>query len=115
MRIEVSGMKLPFRGGIIEDEHLLLQVLEIDVSVGMDKMLFIEEESLDQTLDYVQLAAFVKEEVSKGAKLLESLAHRIDTRIRNRWDNILSVDIRIRKQPSLGLAYDFVEVHWTTP
>ena len=115
MRIEVNGMRLPFRGGILKDEHLLLQVLEIDVAVEYDASLFVKDESLTHTIDYVELSAIVKKEVSQGAQLLESLALRMDSEIRAQWESIQSVDIRIRKKPSLGLSYDNVVVHLSTP
>lgn len=68
--------------------------------------------SLDQTIDYVQLSAWVKEAMSKPTSLLETVAQSICDRIKENFSSVTEINITITKlsppvvnfQGSLGVT-----------
>lgn len=77
-RIELTGIEVYARHGVLEEEQIRSQVFRIDLTVFADLAVAGRSDSLDDTIDYRQLADQVKETVgAESHKLIERVAQRV--------------------------------------
>ncbi len=108
--IGFEGLKLNCIIGIYPEERTAPQDLIIDLKVQYDVTKCIQAQSMEQALDYVQLAAVSRKIAEKRHFLLEALAHDILDRIFNEF-NVNWAWIKIRKPQAIpGAQHAFVEL-----
>jgi len=77
-RIDVEGIEVYARHGVLPSEQEKAQVFRIDFSVFTDLSAAGASDDLDDTLDYSELAVEVREVVgSESHKLIETVAARV--------------------------------------
>lgn len=95
--VEIRGMRVHALHGCMEEEGIIGTEYRIDVSVMTDFTDAAEEDNLSKTIDYVQVAQIVKEEMSIRSKLIEHVAARIVKRLKKLEPVVYSVSLRITK------------------
>ena len=100
MRIEIAGITLQGRHGVLDHERQEGQSFRFDVELDLDEP---AADGIDATVDYRDVAACVRE-VSDGHayQLLESLAAAVADELRRRFP-VSAVRVRVGK-PELDLA-----------
>lgn len=96
--------------GVHEEERQAGTNFSIDLTVAYPLTSPIT--SLNQTIDYVQLSAWVKEAMDKPTTLLETVAESICDRIKENFSSVTEINITITKlsppvinfQGSLGVT-----------
>jgi 7,8-dihydroneopterin aldolase/epimerase/oxygenase len=98
--------------GALEDEQNLGGKFELDVDMHCDFAAAAKTDSLEKTVDYQKVYAFIRETVlSRKYYLLETLAQTIARGILKSFPRVHIVHVRIRKpHPPVKGVVDFVEV-----
>ena len=110
-KIKINNMKFRSHIGVLPEEKILGQNLEIDVIVETN-FDFSGQDQLDQTLSYVDFYQIIKDITEQSsADLLEKLAYDMIQQIKATSNKIANVEIHIRKLavPIDGL-FDHVEI-----
>lgn len=77
-RIELTGIEVYARHGVLQHEHEKAQVFRLDVTAYMDLTVPGETDHLSDTMDYSVLAHDVREVVgSESHNLIEKVAARV--------------------------------------
>jgi 7,8-dihydroneopterin aldolase/epimerase/oxygenase len=93
--IEITKLKLFGAHGLFMEETLLENEFELNIILTYQPPE--EITSIDQTLDYVKALEIVKAEFLQPSRLLETLALRIATKLKQSFPNIISQEINIIK------------------
>src|SRR5690606_6727642 len=76
---------------------------EVDISVDTNILEGAVRDELDKTVNYELLYQFVKEEMQKPSKLLETVAEQIVERVLRDLPEVLQVELKIAKiNPPIG-------------
>lgn len=114
LKIELS--KLQFYGyhGVHEEESKTGGNFEVDLIVYFKPFAF-PVHHLNETIDYTQLYAVVKQRMEKPTKLLETLATEIANEILNIFYTVLEVEVSIKKlNPPIPSFKGSVAVSYST-
>ncbi len=97
-KIELKNLVFFARHGLMQEEEALGQRFRLDVRVEIDPTLDLAADDPDQTLNYVELYALVKE-VFEGSRynLIESCADAIARAVLDEFDKALEVTVMIKK------------------
>jgi dihydroneopterin aldolase len=77
-RIDLKGIEIYARHGVLDDEQHRAQLFVVDLTVYADLGPVGSSDDLDDTIDYRDLADQVKETVGgESHKLIERVAHRV--------------------------------------
>lgn len=77
-RIDIKGIEVYARHGVLEEEHERAQVFLVDVTVFVDLSTAARSDDLADTIDYSELAIEVREVVGAGShQLLETVAGHV--------------------------------------
>jgi dihydroneopterin aldolase len=110
--ININDMAFSIKGGYFPAEKIVSQNIYIDVSISLDSDSFIAFRQLEDTIDYTVVYNITKREVGKGVVLLEALAIDIVNALKAAFDQILEVEVSVRKSPALGGLYEDVEIRY---
>lgn len=77
-RIDLRGIEVFAKHGVLEEEHERAQVFRVDVTIFADLSAAGQSDDLVDTIDYSELALEVREVVGAGSyKLIETVAGRV--------------------------------------
>ncbi|MGH8949893.1 MAG: dihydroneopterin aldolase [Acidimicrobiia bacterium] len=77
-RIDLKGIEVLARHGVLEHEQVEPQVFQVDVTVYLDLTRAGASDDLDDTLDYGRLAQETHDLVqAESHQLIETVAHRV--------------------------------------
>lgn len=77
-RIDIRGIEVYARHGVLEEEHERAQVFKVDLVVFADLSTAGKTDDLADTIDYAELAVEVREVVGdESHKLLETVAAKV--------------------------------------
>lgn len=96
-QIEVNGIKLYAYHGCLEEEGKIGGNYIVDVLIDTDFAAAAAEDDLKKTVDYVDVNQIVKEEMGVRSKLIEHVGQRIIDRIKNQFNNVHSVRVKVTK------------------
>ena len=97
-RIELRGLRVLGLCGVLPEEQVRTQPLEVDLDVGFDQVPAAKDDDLVHTVDYGALCDAVCEAVtSKPSALLEHLAHRLAEVVLNIDERIDWATVAVRK------------------
>jgi 7,8-dihydroneopterin aldolase/epimerase/oxygenase len=89
--------------GCMEEEERIGSDYIVNLSVDANMGSASESDKLEDAVDYVELNAIVKEEMSIRSKLLEHVTQRIVNRVLSGFPEVKSVDVTVAKQnPPIG-------------
>ncbi len=103
--IEIKNLKLQAFHGVLPQEHIVGNLYSIDLSLTTDFSKAMDNDSLDDTISYADVAETVKQEMEIPSQLLEHVGGRIVKHLKEKWGNkIECIDLRIAKlSPPIGL------------
>lgn len=106
--IEINNLKMQAFHGVLPQEHIVGNLFSISISLQTDFSMAMDNDSLDDTISYAEVAEVIKEEMLIPSKLLEHVGGRIVKHIQDRWGSkIKGIDLRIEKlSPPIGLDID---------
>ncbi len=111
-RIEITGIEVYAKHGVLESEQEKAQVFRVDISVFTDLSTAGGSDDLADTLDYSELALQVREVVgAESHKLIETVATRVAEAILGHHPEVSRAVVTIHKpQAPIDLAFDDVSV-----
>jgi len=95
--IEVNGIRLYAFHGCLPEEGAIGGNYLVDVSMVTDFMLAAQTDTLENTIDYVQVNRIVTEEMAIRSKLIEHVGYRITERLQAELKDLHSVRVKITK------------------
>jgi len=97
--------------GVSNEEQRVGGQFEADIDIFTDFSAAAANDDLKETVDYYQVYSFLNQiSVSKKYYLIEALAIEIAEELLNKFDRILKVAVRVRKNnPPLGGVVECVE------
>lgn len=97
-RIELKNLIFFAHHGVLEEEAKLGQRFNIDVLLTLKDGLEFEADKTEQTVNYVEVYALVKEIVeNRRFNMIERLAEVIGKKIIQRFDKVTEATIKVRK------------------
>ena len=97
--------------GCLSEETIVGGEYLVNASVELDTSKAESNDSIENTVDYVDVYNAIKKEMDTPSKLLEVVMKRIVSSINQLDKNIVSVDVSIRKiNPPIGGYVDSVEL-----
>ena len=97
--------------GCLSEETIVGGEYLVNASVELDTSKAESNDSLENTVDYVDVYNAIKKEMDTPSKLLEVVMKRIISSINKLDKNIVSVDVSIKKiNPPIGGYVDSVEL-----
>jgi dihydroneopterin aldolase len=99
-----------YHGVSNEEQHVGGQ-FEADIDIHTDFSAAAADDDLKKTVDYYQVYSFLNQfTVSRKYYLIEALAIEIANELLKKFDGIIKVAVRVRKNnPPLGGVVDYVE------
>jgi dihydroneopterin aldolase len=97
-KIELKNLAFFARHGVLEEEARLGQRFKVDVLLSLVDGLEFAEDSPEQTVNYVEVYAVVKE-VFEGFRfnLIERCAEVVATEILERFEKAVEVTVKVKK------------------
>lgn len=95
--IELNRLQMHAYHGVLEQENKVGNEFEVSVRIEYPCEHAMITDRLDSTVNYADLAAIVRDEMSRTSKLLENVAYRIYTEILRRYPRIIGGEVRIVK------------------
>jgi len=95
--IEVNGIKLYAFHGCLPEEEKIGGNYVVDVMLNTDFRQAAIHDTLENTVDYVDVNRIVTEEMAIRSKLIEHVGQRIVNRLRTELKGIRSLKVRVTK------------------
>lgn len=96
MEINLSGLRFFSRIGVFQQEQTVGGEFEVGVSVRYSPKLPVED-VLEDTISYADIYEEIKAEMAVPHQLLEHVAYRISVRLTERWQQIESGFVEVKK------------------
>ncbi len=113
--ISLEGMEFFSYHGCFNEEQIIGNKFIIDLSVTFNSKEAEHSDLLSETIDYQIIYDLIKTEMKNNSYLLENIAYRISNKIRNKFYNILHIQIKISKlNPPLGGKIDKVSFTYSS-
>lgn len=102
-KISLEGLEFHAFHGVYPHERESGNWFEVDISVEADILEGAIQDDLEKTVNYVLLYQYVREEMEKPSKLLETVAEKIVDRVLRSQPQVGRVEIKISKiNPPIG-------------
>jgi dihydroneopterin aldolase len=102
-RISLEGLEFHAFHGVYPHERESGNWFEVDISIETNILEGAIRDDLDKTVNYEVLYQFVKEEMAKPSKLLETVAEKIVERVLQDLPQVQQVELKISKiNPPIG-------------
>lgn len=101
--------------GVGKQEYTVGNNFMVNLRLGVDFTKAMDDDDLSGTVNYAEVYALLKSEMSKPSKLLEHVAGRIKQHLLVDYPQLLSIDLEIEKLTppiSADLYSCGVEIHW---
>ena len=101
--IELKDLEFYAYHGVYEEEREKGNTFIVNLAVSGEFEAAVQHDNLEETIDYESLYAIVKEEMDQPSNLLEHVAGRIRTVIKQKFGEIKSLNISLEKlNPPIG-------------
>jgi dihydroneopterin aldolase len=101
--IELKKLTFHAYHGVLEQERISGNNFTVDLKLFFDFTKAIQSDNLEDTVNYAAVFEVVKKEMAVQSNLLEHVAGRIVNKIKQRFPQIESVEIRLAKMnPPVG-------------
>lgn len=101
--VELVGMQFRARHGCLDEERRLGNEFSVDVSASYEMESAARNDTLETAVDYSIIYKLVREEMDIPSKLLENVAFRIKTRIRETFPELEDIRVCVTKfNPPVG-------------
>jgi len=95
--IELKKLNFHAFHGVSEQERIVGNNYQIDLTLILDLSKAIESDNIDDTLNYADIFSLTKKEMAIPSYLLEHVAGRIVRKIKEKYPNISEITIRLAK------------------
>ncbi|MDE6134403.1 MAG: dihydroneopterin aldolase [Muribaculaceae bacterium] len=95
--IEIKGLKIYAYHGVEEQERIVGNDFEVNVTLGFMAENAMRTDRLDLTINYAEVVDLVQKEMAEPSKLLEHVTYRIYKSLNHRFPQINSGQISIYK------------------
>ena len=86
---------------------------EVDVHVDTDFSRAAASEKLADTIDYVELMDIIEDRMKERCDLIETVAMKIATAVRDRYSHVMRIEVCVRKlHPPVKQKVDHVSVKY---
>jgi len=110
-QIDIEEMEFYAYHGHFEVEKIAGNRFLVNLTIEADCSKAAQTDRLEDTLDYQKAYLAVKEEMAVASDLLEHVAHRIITRIKNEFPEAWKVKVKVSKMnPPMGGQIEKVSV-----
>ncbi|GAB6124007.1 dihydroneopterin aldolase [Dysgonomonas termitidis] len=97
--------------GVFGQETVVGNVYIINLKIGVNLEKASLTDDLDDTISYADIYEDVKNEMAIPSKLLEHAAKRIIDRLKDKYTQIESIELRLSKRnPPIGAQLDYASV-----
>ena len=97
--------------GCLHEESVIGGEYSVNALVEVDTGIAEKSDNLENTVDYVSIYSVLKKEMDVPSKLLETVLERIIKGIKNIDENIVTIEVSIKKlSPPIGGNVDSVEL-----
>lgn len=105
-KVALEGMEFYARHGYYEEERIIGNKYRVDLILDLDFSEAAKDDNLDGTVNYEKVYEIVAEVMSINAKLLEHLAGKIISKLKNTFPQINEVEVKVSKYnpPIMGLC-----------
>jgi len=95
--IELKKMLFYAYHGVMEQEQIVGNTYRVDLKLFLDLSKAIQTDNLEDTVNYADIFSLVKEEMAIPSRLLEHVAGRIIQKIKQNYNCISKINIRLAK------------------
>ena len=95
--IEVCGLKIYAYHGVLEQEALVGNTFELNLSLNYDATYAMRNDRLDQAVNYADVIELIKTVMATPSQLLENVVYRIHFELMRRYQEITGGTITIYK------------------
>lgn len=114
--IEVNGLRLYARHGVMEQERIVGNLFEVTAHLVYPFLTAAESDSLSGTLNYASAIDVIKKEMEIPSDLLEHAAFRIKTALCREFPDIEAGMVKIAKLtppiPNIDIDSVAVKIEW---
>lgn len=96
--IALEGMHFYAYHGFYEEERIIGGNYLLDIYINANTAFAAKTDDLFETVNYETVYFICQSEMKKSSQLIETVAQRILNRIRDQFDHVQGVRIRLRKQ-----------------
>lgn len=115
MTIEIEGLRLYARHGVMEQERRVGNLFEVNLSLRCASSEAGRGDDLSTTVSYAEVIDIVRDVMDEPSKLLENVAWRLRMEIEKRFPIIAGGSVSVRKlTPPCGadMRYAGVTLSW---
>ncbi|MFD0764865.1 dihydroneopterin aldolase [Mucilaginibacter lutimaris] len=98
IKVALEGAEFFAYHGFYPEEQVIGTQFLVDVQVGFDADIYVDEDNLHNTVNYEVLYAIIEDEMSNTRKVLETVAQSILNRIKTEFTFIETAVVTICKQ-----------------
>lgn len=98
--IILENIKIYAYHGVSEQEQAVGQlfILNLKIEMGDNNMSSMRSDEIEDTISYADVFDIVKTEMKIKSKLLENVGYRIMNILKEKYPNVLSIELKITKQ-----------------
>jgi dihydroneopterin aldolase len=101
--IELNEMQFFSYHGVLKQERIVGNSYRINLKLTLDLSKAIESDQIENTINYAEVYALLKEEMNQPSNLLEHAAGRMVCRLKQTFPQIQQVELRLAKNnPPMG-------------
>lgn len=98
MTIRLNDIRLYAYHGVLEEERTVGAWFRVQLTTRGDFVRAMEEDMLEATVNYAEMASIVKREMAIPSRLLEHVAWRIGTSILQEMNNVEEIEVTVHKE-----------------
>lgn len=96
-KIYLEEVKIYAYHGVLPEENIIGTYYILNLEIHTDLWIAAESDDLNDTISYAEINEIIHNEMKINSKLLEHVAGRIITKIREKFDQISYIKLRITK------------------
>ncbi len=96
-KIYLEDVKIYAYHGVLPEENIIGSYYILNLEIHTDLWIAAESDDLNDTISYAEINEIIHDEMKINSKLLEHVAGRIITKIREKFDQISYIKLRITK------------------
>lgn len=96
-KIYLEDVKIYAYHGVLPEENITGTYYILNLEIHTDLWIAAESDDLNDTISYAEINEIIHNEMKINSKLLEHVAGRIITKIREKFDQISYIKLRITK------------------
>lgn len=95
--IILENLKIYAHHGVLKQETRVGQYFLLNIKIETDNLGACQTDELSQTINYAEIFDVVKNEMKIPSKLIENAAWRIINSLKNKFKQIVSIELRLDK------------------